>query len=56
MRKVKLSDLQRESCERGIPELAKKLKAESGYDAVARKAARNPGEIGAAYKHVPKSK
>jgi hypothetical protein len=56
MKKVKLSELQKESRERGIPQLAKKLKAEIGYDAVARKVSRNPDEIGAAYKHASRPK
>ncbi|MHB1458057.1 MAG: hypothetical protein ACYC0V_14200 [Armatimonadota bacterium] len=56
MRKVKLLDMQKELLAKGAPQLAEKLKAETGYDAVARKARRNPGEIGAAHKHVPRSK
>lgn len=48
MRRYKMSQLQSELRDKGIPELARKLKRESGYDARARKLRRNPQEIRAA--------
>lgn len=50
MRKYKLSEMQEELRARGIPELSEKLKKEIGYDPVARKLRRNPGEAEAAYR------
>lgn len=48
MRQYKMRELQKELRDRGIPELARRLKQETGYDARERKLRRNPGEIRAA--------
>lgn len=50
MRRYKLSEMQDELRARGIPELAERLKRETGYDPVARKLRRNPREAKAAYR------
>lgn len=48
MRRYKLSELRREARAKRIPEIARKLKREIGYDARTRKLRRNPQEVEAA--------
>lgn len=50
MRSYRLSELQRELRAKGIPELAEKLRRETGYDPLARKLRRNPREAEAAHR------
>lgn len=50
MKSYRLSELQSELRAKGIPDLAERLKRETGYDPVARKLRRNLAEAKAAYR------
>lgn len=44
MRRFSLSELQKELCDKNIPQFCTQLKSQNGYDAVARKLRLNPTE------------